>query len=56
MGQMKLAVLTGDRINEGFFFFLVLIKNDFLKHKQANIKVNSQRFGIIMTPFSRQNE
>ena len=33
-----------------------LINNDFLKHKQANINVKSQRFGIIMTPFSRQNE
>ena len=36
--------------------FKVLIKNDFLKHKQANINVKSRRFGIIMTPFSRQNE
>ena len=36
--------------------FKVLIKNDFLKHKQANINVNSRRFGIIMTPFLRQNE
>ena len=43
-----------------FFFFLTLrfifINNDFLKHKQANINVKSRRFGIIMTPFSRQNE
>ena len=36
--------------------FKVLIKNDFLKHKQANINVKSRRFGIIMSPFSRQNE
>ena len=35
---------------------LFLINNDFLKHKQANINVKSRRFGIIMTPFSRQNE
>ena len=28
----------------------VLINNDFLKHKQANIKVNSRRFGVIVTP------
>ena len=27
-----------------------LIKNDFLKHKQANINVESRRFGDIMTP------
>ena len=27
-----------------------------LKHKQANIKVNGQRFGVIVTPFSRQSE
>ena len=33
-----------------------MIKNDFLRHKQANINVKSRRFGIIMTPFSRQNE
>ena len=36
--------------------FKVWIDNDFLKHKQANINVKSQRFGIIMTLFSRQNE
>ena len=29
---------------------IFLIKNDFLKHKQANINVKSRRFGIIMTP------
>ena len=34
----------------------ILIKNDFLKHKQANISVESRRFGVIMTPFSRQSE
>ena len=26
------------------------------KSKQANIKVNSRRFGVIVTPFSRQSE
>ena len=31
--------------------FKVLINNDFLKHKQANINVKSRRFSIIMTPF-----
>ena len=35
---------------------IILINNDFLKHKQANISVKSRCFGIIMTPFSRQNE
>ena len=35
---------------------IIIINNDFLKHKQANINVKSRRFGIIMTPFSRQNE
>ena len=30
--------------------------NDFLKHKQANINVKSRRFGVIVTPFSRQIE
>ena len=35
---------------------MIIIKNDFLKHKQANINVKSRRFGIIMTQFSRQNE
>ena len=34
----------------------ILINNDFLKHKQANINVNSRRFGIIVTPFSWQSE
>ena len=34
----------------------VLINDDFLKHKQANIKVNSRRFGVIVTPFSRQSK
>jgi len=33
---------------------IYLINNDFLKHKQANINVKSQRFGVIMTPFSRK--
>ena len=33
-----------------------LINNDFLKHKQANINVKSRRFGVIVTPFSRQSE
>ena len=33
---------------------LVLINNDFLKHKQANINVKSQRFGIIVTPFYKK--
>ena len=28
--------------------FKVLINNDFLKHKQANINVKSRRFGIII--------
>ena len=28
--------------------------DDFLKHKQANINVKSPRFGVIVTPFSRQ--
>ena len=31
------------------------INKDFLKHKQANIKVKSRRFGVIVTPFSRQS-
>ena len=35
-----------------FYFLLLFI----IKHKQANINVKSRRFGIIMTPFSRQNE
>ena len=35
---------------------LFLINNDFLKHKQANINVKSRRFGVIVTPFSRQSE
>ena len=34
----------------------MLINNDFLKHKQANINVKSRRFGIIMTQFSRQKD
>ena len=33
-----------------------LINKDFLKHKQANINVKSRRFGVIVTPFSRQSE
>ena len=32
------------------------INNDFLKHKQANIKVKSRRFGVISAPFSRQSQ
>ena len=39
-----------------YYLIKVLINNDFLKHKQANINVKSRRFGIIVTPFSRQNE
>ena len=35
---------------------IILINNDFLKHKQANINVKSRRFGVIVTPFSRQSE
>ena len=35
---------------------ILSIKNDFLKHKQANISVESRRFGVIMTPLSRQSE
>ena len=34
-----------------FIYFIILINNDFLKHKQAKIKVNSRRFGVIVTPF-----
>ena len=34
----------------------VLINNDFLKHKQANINVKNRRFGVIVTPLSRQSE
>ena len=34
----------------------ILFYQIFFKHKQANINVKSRRFGIIMTPFSRQNE
>jgi len=37
-------------------FGFLLVYNYFLKHKQANINVKSRRFGIIMTPFSRQSE
>ena len=32
------------------------INNDFVKHKQANIKVKSRRFGVISAPFSRQSQ
>ena len=32
-----------------------IINKDFLKHKQANIKVNSRRFGAIVTPHLRIN-
>ena len=35
---------------------IIIINNDFLKHKQANINVKSRRFGVIVTPFSRQIE
>ena len=37
-------------------FELLFINNDFLKHKQANISVKNRRFGVIVTPFSRQIE
>ena len=42
----------------GFYHitFNFLINNDFLKHKQANINLESQRLGVIGTPFSRQSE
>ena len=53
----KLKVLKWSQAQVFFLnSFKILIKNDFLKHKQANINVKSRRFGIIMTPFSRQNE
>ena len=39
-----------------FVYVLFLIKNGFLKHKQAKISIESRRFGVIMTPFSRQSE
>ena len=35
---------------------IILINNDFLKHKQANINVKNRRFGVIVTPLSRQSE
>ena len=35
---------------------LILIVIAYLKHKQANINVKSRRFGVIVTPFSRQSE
>ena len=31
-------------------------KNDIFEHKQANINVESRRFGVIVTLFSRQSE
>ena len=34
----------------------LLIFYDFLKYKEANIEINSRRFGVIETSFSRQNE
>ena len=34
----------------------ILIKNDFLKHKQGNVNVKSRCFGVIMIPFLRQSE
>ena len=42
----------------GFYHitFNFLINNDFLKHKQAIIKVNSRRSGVIVTSFSRQSQ
>ena len=35
---------------------LVNVDEDFLKHKQANINVKNRRFGVIVTPLSRQSE
>ena len=51
-----LAFVFASNIKRQLDSIKVLINNDFLKHKQANINVKSRRFGIIMTPFSRQNE
>ena len=35
---------------------MVLIIKDLLKHKQANIEVNSRCLGVLVTLFSRQNK
>ena len=43
---------VNDGTSLGFRAAIIFIKNNFLKHKQANINVKSRRF--IMTPFSRQ--
>ena len=32
------------------------VQCDALNNNNINIKVNSRRFGVIMTPFSRQSE
>ena len=56
--EKKLQILSYSKLHEKIMWLLieVLIKNDFLRHKQANIKVESRRFGVIMTPFSRQSK
>ena len=51
-----LAFVFASKIKRQLDSIKVLINNDFLKHKQANIIIKSRRFGIVMTPFSRQNE
>ena len=63
---LKLALITTTKISlldslwrrhwEELGNGLFLIKNDFLKNKEANNNDESRCFGVIMTLFSRQSE
>ena len=39
-----------------FFSFHLYFIRDMLLFEQANVNIESRRFGVIMTPFSRQSD
>ena len=56
--KYKLIIKITDlrEISTDAFWATHVINARNFNHKQTNINVKIRRFGIIMTPFSRQNE
>ena len=55
VGQM-LCLAVNIVIKHNLKYLEKILKKKQNNNKQANINVKSRRFGIIITPFSRQNE
>ena len=52
-GEQRVWPRNADKM---MMIVIILINNDFLKHKQANKKLIAAVSGVLVTPFSRQSK